>query len=111
MIYRTHKKLQTGKRIIAAGSLIMPGDLTDKVIEVLVRREILTPLAPPPLATLPGWEKKAELLSKAGIPDAIRLLEADEVNLSKKTGERVEIIRDWKQEVIFWLTPPSKPEG
>ena len=106
MIYRTHKRLQTGKRIIEAGSLIMPGELVEKVVEVLVKREILTPLAPPPLATLPGWEEKAKRLKKAGIRDAIQLLEADEVKLAGKMEEKVETVAGWKKEILFWLTPP-----
>jgi hypothetical protein len=101
MFYRVLRPLSTGHRPddIVSGARFKPG-----ILKVLLEKEALAEVRPPPLSELPGWETRAEKLKEIGIVTVRDLLEADDDEVRRLFNRRrTSTVAKWKTEAEKWL--------
>jgi hypothetical protein len=69
---------------------------------------VLLPVAPPPLAILPGWQHRGKRLGEIGITDACQAIEADVDEVARHCGVGPSLVRRWQAELLDWLRPPDE---
>ena len=104
MLYRVLGPLTSGHD---TGDILLPGRFNGRVIAKLLEVGAIAEVHGPPLAELPGWERRAKILEKSGIITATDFIEEDDdvlrVIFNYKTTRSV---MKWKAEVLAWLKPP-----
>jgi hypothetical protein len=107
-MYRLTRRtpLSTGQR---QGDIIQDGDLKPKTIQIFLVSGTLVRVSTPPLTELPGWEKRAELLKKAGIITIQDLLEASPTGLVRQTKKSRTTVKRWQIEAkkAIEVKPPD----
>jgi len=97
--------------VAPAGSLVrLPWLERDPAgLQALIDKGAVARVAPPPLAVLPGWKIRSGKAKGLGIEDAEQFLEADDADLARSLGARVETVQKWKRELSDFLkAPPGK---
>lgn len=110
-LYRARVAISLGERVLTAGSLVMPGVLSARATDRLIRRGVLAQVQTPPLAVLPGWQHRSKRLLALGIVDAEQALLADVDEVARHCGVSPGLVVRWQAELIRWLAPPSPPGG
>lgn len=100
--------LSTGHK---KGDLISADNFKPAVLRRLLAKNIISPVASPPLIEIPGWTKRAEKLADLGIETAQQFLDADDsiLKLALKLRSNTVIPR-YKREILDWLKPQA-PSG
>jgi len=106
-LYRVLKALSLQDRRVEAGKLIaltMNADKIDKLVTV----GAISPLASPPLAEIPGWEGRAQLLP--AITTVEQFLETPDTDLAKvlqiAPGDVPRLKRSLEEVLFLPATPP-----
>lgn len=107
-IYRVTQRLRSDTGRWAVGEVFTDKDMKAKTISTLLRVEAIAEVFAPPLAALPGWEKRARALAQLGITDSVEFFDADAEEVASKLGVEPEAIRQCQQEVLGWLTIDAK---
>lgn len=102
-----HTPLSTGQKY---GDIIKDDELSSSTIQKMLSSGTLVRVSTPPLSELPEWEKRADILVRAEIITVTQLLEANVTELAKAIKKPVKIIKQWQDEALAWLTPPSSNE-
>lgn len=99
-MYRVLKNLSTGHK---AGEIIFQDELKEEVIEPLKRARAISEAQAPPLKSLPGWKERAEILERYNIFRADDFYETGDTLLRYVFKEPLEVIKNWKEEVIRFM--------
>jgi len=111
-IYRIHDNLHVADdRMLRQGSLARLDFLPEAAITRLEARETISRIKSPPLAVLPGWVLRGQILESCGITDIEQLLEADVTWLGATLDKPPELIEKWQAEATLWLMPEKKLDG
>ena len=103
-LYRVLKSLAKGDTIIPAGMIDALAGISQESLDILVRRGKISRIAPPPLAELPGWKRRADRLKDIEVLDAEQFLEADEHLLASRLGVRPRTVRRYKQALLEFVS-------
>lgn len=105
MIYRLLDNLTyKDGTILPVGSLQKLGDLSERIVGILLERGAIAIPQTPPLATLPGWEKRATRLERGlGIVTILDLLDADPVLAAAMLHTRADTVKAWQREAESYL--------
>lgn len=103
-----HTPLSTGQKY---GDIIKDGELSANTLARMLASGTLVRVSTPPLSELPEWEKRADILAIANIFTVSHLLEADVSNLARSIKKPAKIIKQWQDEALAWLNPPSNESG
>ncbi len=91
------------------GNIIKPGiarmELSPDAEAKLIAGGCVATIASPPLAILPGWERRAARLAKHDIEDGLQLMEADAEGLAKLLRIKPATVEAWQEEIETWLVP------
>ena len=109
MLYRILSNLSVGKGILREGSISRLGGIKAENLALLLARGAIAPVAPPPLAILPGWQHRAVRLAEIGIADALGVLEGDVGCIAAHLGVSEDLVRRWQTSLEQWLVAPAKP--
>jgi len=109
-MWRIHSRLDIGKgRILHPGSLSTLHWLNRKGLARLQMKGSISEVSAPPLAILPGWVLRSNLLSdRADIEYVDQLIEADSEEVAEKIDVNVRTVEKWKEEVTRWLTADAQ---
>ena len=110
-LYRVRADISMGKRTLHRGEIVRGSTFRADAITVLVRRGVLSEVAAPPLAVLPGWKTRAARLRRAGIVSLSDFLEADDAELAKAMRCKPPELATWRTEVEGWLNVAKLPQG
>lgn len=105
-VYRFHKNVAFGDRVIPRGSvqsMTLSADKASKLKEVGAISEI----AGPPLSVLPGWVRRSEILAERGITTAIEFIECDSSQMAEVFNVKPTTIEKWKAHVLSFLVIKS----
>jgi hypothetical protein len=102
-IYRILTNLRYRKRTIPPGQLEAL-ELTVEQEAALKRAGAVGDVEAPPLGIVPGFERRAARLKRAGVEDGLQLLEADAAELAKEAKVTRNTILKWQEEVRKFLT-------
>lgn len=104
-----HTPLSSGHKY---GDILRDGDISAAAVQKMLLSGTLVRVSTPPLSELPGeeWEKRAATLMMHGIVTVQNLIEADITELARKLKRPARIIKQWQDEALAWLNPPSKDE-
>jgi len=94
--YRINVNLTTKHKINTISNLNFPPE----TIQKLLNMDAISEIATPPLKFMPFWELRAQQLEPLGIITGINLLNSDNSELASKLGKTVEIVEQWKQDLI-----------
>lgn len=101
-----HTPLSSGHKY---GDILKDGDLSATTIQRFLASGTLVRVSTPPLFELPGeWEKRSDILAKVEIITVQNLIEADAPDLAHKIKRPARIIKQWQDEALAWLNPPSQ---
>jgi hypothetical protein len=109
MLYRVTRDIDMGKEILKAGRLI-PGSRF-KALGRLVERGALRPVASPPLAILPSWEKRALRLECVGIVNIVDALEAEPQTIARALRVPLATVAEYLLELETWLRVAPLPSN
>lgn len=101
-LYRVHKNLAMGSKVIERGSLApihLPPEKIDKLIDV----GAISRVSAPPLAILNGWASRAERLEKIGIVNVEQFLDADVTVIMKHLRVKEATVLLWREDVVSSL--------
>jgi len=104
-MYRLRDNLRMGKKVLPIGEIHELASLSSAVIEKLIEKGAIAPIATPPLSALPGpWGYRARRLrKKARIVTVEDLLSADSGKVADVTGLRPGTVDTWKEEAKEYL--------
>lgn len=105
-MYRIHKNLAVGEKVIPRGSLTPLGLSSDK-IDKLIEVGAISRVQSPPLAVLPGWSTRANRLEPLGILDVEQFLDADPAVIAKHLKVKPATVQQWREDMVEWIT--AKP--
>jgi len=98
--------------IFAPGDVTPRGELVraekfkdEATIAILVSKRRISPVATPPLAVLPGWERRAEKLAQADIRNVEDFFETDVKEIAEHMGVTARTVERWKTSLVNWLRP------
>ena len=111
MLYRVLKPLSRNEKRIEAGQITALEWLRPEQAAVLVERRAVSRLATPPLAQLPGWQRRSKRLAGMGIITAEDFLEAADQEVAFEMKVRAQTVDNWKREITAWLVIPPKRGG
>lgn len=97
--YRILSNLTLNDRIIK-NNTVENLTLSDKSIGRLISNGHIALVSTPPLSELPMWELRAERLESLGITTGSQLLECDVVSTADSLSITVELLNQWKQDLI-----------
>lgn len=97
--YRINASLTVKDKIIK-GNTIFDLDISDDKIQKLLKVGVISELSIPPLAFIPNWEIRAEMISKSGITLGLDFLNSDSKEIASKTKKSIETINQWKLDLI-----------
>lgn len=100
--------LSTGQK---KGEIIKDGELKPEIIQRFLASGTLTRVETPPLTELPEFEDRAATLAKAEVVTIQDLAEANVTGLAKSLGKSTRSIKQWQDEALAWLSPPSQDES
>lgn len=103
-----HTPLSTGHKY---GDIIKDGELAPATMTRMLASGTLVRVSTPPLSELPEWDRRAAALALAGVFTVSHLIEANVSNLARSTKKPAKIIKQWQDEALAWLNPPSKEPG
>lgn len=104
-----HTPLSSGHKY---GDIVRDGELSPATIQRMLESGTLVRVSTPPLSELPGeWENRARILAQAGIVTVTHLIEANVTELAKATRRPAKIIKQWQDDALAWLNPPSNEPG
>ena len=110
-MYRTRCDLQVKKDVYYRGSVFDGKLLPEESIRILCEMKKITPVAPPPLAVLPGWKTRSSRLVKYNILTISDFLETPNEDLQEIfTRVKPQTLVKWKNDLEKELIVP-KPEG
>lgn len=101
-LYRALSRLSG---VCERGALTSLSHLTPEQIVKLEKAGGVARVSPPPLAELPGWEKRADKLAKFGIADVEQLIEADVQTVRKALRVKEDVALRTQQEARSFLYP------
>lgn len=94
--YRINVNLTTKNKINSIADLDFPESTINKLLEMSAISEISTP----PLKFMPMWEMRANHLETIGVIFGIELLNSSSQEIASKLNKPVELIDQWKQDLI-----------
>ena len=100
-LYRILENLDCARK----GTLNPLRSVSEAAKEKLTAAGLISPVSPPPLAVLDGWEGRAVRLARRDISDAVQFLEADPADLARMLRVKAAQIETWKAEIEAWLLP------
>lgn len=103
--YRINNNLTVKDKIIK-GNTIYNLDISKDKIDKLLSIGVISIISTPPLAFMPLWEMRAETLLKAGVVTGLDFLNSKDKEISSLTGKSIEMIQQWKQDLINDLIVP-----
>lgn len=103
-----HTPLSTGHTY---GDIIKDGELSPSTIARMLASGTLVRVTTPPLSELPDWDKRADILRAVGVITITNLIEANVIDLAKSIKRPAKIIKQWQDEALAWLNPPSNEPG
>lgn len=108
-LFRARTKMAMGGGFIPGGSIVRSKALQQKAIDLLLQHGLITEVAVPPIAILPGWQHRAKRLAEIGVSDAAQVLEADVDEVARHMGISPGLFRRWQEQLESWLVaPPEK---
>lgn len=103
-----HTPLSSGQKY---GDILKDGDISAAAIQKMLASGTLVRVSTPPLSELPGeWDKRTAALMMCGVVTIQNLIEADTTELARKLKRPARVIKQWQDEALAWLNPPSKDE-
>lgn len=88
---------------LKAGAVDSLTGLSKKAIKFLLERGVICEVKSPPLAVIPGWEKRAKVFQECGIVTVSDLLDADVVKVSEELGISEEKLMGTIREARQWI--------
>lgn len=110
-LYRVHTLLTYGSKFIYRDTMMAFPRLSQVAIDSLVLNKAISLVAPPPLASLPGWSRRANRLIDLGISNVAQLLGTNNEALAAHLKVKAETIGKWKSEARKWLTATPHTSG
>ena len=89
--------------VLAKGTLHTLDFLTPKTVQALLEHDRIAEWHSPPLAVLPGWERKAKVFAEAGVVTVSDLLEADQDELAEGLEIPAATLEQCLEEVEDWI--------
>lgn len=105
MYYRILRQVDKGGPV---GALCRFEWLLEEQRQWLVELQVISPLRVPPLAILPGWERRSARLQKLDLLMADEFLEADVAEVAKYMRVKPTTVERWQDEVMNHLVLPKK---
>ena len=106
MLYRVVETILRG-----SGDRLYAGSISDlegvkpKVIRLLLKKNRIAEVKAPPLAIIPKFAERAELLAPLGIINVVDLIEADHREIADQLGIDLKGLRASVKEARKWLDP------
>lgn len=111
-LYRVLQALSVKDKRVPTGTVTML-HLKASSYPILEAQGAIARVSTPPLAILPGWERRAAVLEKNGITtveDLLEALDADGGKIAALVGEAPAVVGQWQQQLIRdWLVAPQQP--
>jgi len=89
--------------VLKKGTLHSLDFLTPKTVAILLEHDRIAEWQSPPLAVLPGWERKAKVFAEAAVITVSDLLEADKDGLSEQLEIPATTLDQCLEEVEDWI--------
>lgn len=107
MLYRLTRRtpLSTGQKY---GDIIREGDLSARVLRIMLETGTLIRVSTPPLSELPGWERRSDVLARAGVSTVEELIQAQPEEIAAKVKKSARTIRRWQEESAKFIKSNSQ---
>ena len=112
MLYRIFETLDVRGNYVEAGCVDSLRELSDRVIGILMARQKIAPISPPPMDKLPGWGLRAERFGKVGI-DVLTFLEMSDDELAALIECDPRSIAIWRMDLrgLLGIGPSMRRHG
>ena len=112
MLYRIFETLDVRGSYVEAGCVDPLRELSDRVIGILMARQKIAPISPPPMDKLPGWELRAKRFGKVGV-DVLTFLEMSDNELAMLVECNPKSIATWRMDLrgLLGIGPSVRRHG
>ncbi len=98
--YRALRSLSGAGEIIEQGTIFDGARLGNGAIEILLEKQKIAPIYPPPLKVIPNWDEQAKVLEAANIHSVEAFLDMPDTEIAKATKTKLETVEKWRDELL-----------